>query len=263
MELAISQGAEISVSKIDTINEIDEIAQKYQTKARIHLKVDTGMNRYGFNSTTELKKALKLLKQKENILVVGLYSHLYDIDNKERTNKQRTRFIFYKKIVNNYGFKPLCHFSSSKGIKDKQNHFDMVRLGFDLYHSNNHKLVCRVAEIKKIKKGETVSYNGLFTAKKDMFIAVCSIGYADGVSRVMNKSYVLINGIKCKILGNICMDCLMVEIPKDSVKINDIVVIFGKSEEKLISVCDLSKVCGKIPYEIYLNISKRVKRKYV
>ena len=130
LELAISQGAEITVSSIENINEIDELAKRYQTKVKVHLKVDTGMNRFGFNNFNEFKKALKLLKQKENICFVGLYSHLFDAENKEITQKQRTKFVFYKKITNKFGFFPICHLSSSKGIKDKQNHFDMVRLGF-------------------------------------------------------------------------------------------------------------------------------------
>jgi len=263
LELAISQNAEITVSSCENIIEISEIAKKYQTKARIHLKVDTGMNRFGFNSITEFKKAVKQIKTQEYISVVGLYSHLFNAKNKETTMRQRTRFVFYKKILNKMQIDCVCHLSSSKGIIDKQNHFDMVRLGFDLYHSDNHKLTCNVVEIKKIKKGETVGYDGDYQAKKDMLIAVCSIGYADGLFRTMKKSYVLINGIKCKILGNICMDSIMVDISKKQININNKVLIFGKSKEKHISVCDLAKVCDTIAYEIYASISKRVKRIYV
>ena len=109
----------------------------------------------------------------------------------------------------------------------------------------------------------TAIWNLVETGGKDMEIAVCSMGYADGLTREMRKSYVLINGIKCKIIGNICMDSFMAMVPKNYVKVNDKVIVFGKSEEKLISVCDLSKLCDTIPYEIYTNISKRVKRVYV
>lgn len=263
LEIAISQGAELTVTNVDSIYVIDDICKSCQTKAKVHLKVDTGMNRFGFKCLNDFKKALKIIKQKENIVIVGLYSHLYNAEDKEKTLKQRSKFIFYKKVINKYGFNPVCHLSSSKGLKDTQNQFNMVRLGFDLYHSNKHKLVCKVIETKKIKKGETVGYNGDFVAKKDMFMAVCSIGYADGIFRQMKKSYVLINGIKCKIIGNICMDSIMIEIPKDNVNVGDMVVLFGKSKEKHISVCDLAKLCDTIPYEIYTSISKRVKRIYL
>ena len=262
LEMSIIQGAEITVTNIEQIKEIIDVCDKYKTKAKIHLKVDTGMNRFGFNKFNEFKKALKILNETQYIVIVGLYSHLYNADNREETQKQRTKFIFYKKLLNKFNCNVLCHLAASKGLKDKQNHFDMVRIGFDLYNSLKHSLSGKVVEIKAVKKGEIIGYNALFKAKKDVFIAVCSIGYADGVLRAMRKSYVLINGEKCKILGNICMDSIMVEISKGKIKIGDNAIVFGESEEKHISVCDLAKLCDTIPYEIYTSISKRVKRKY-
>ncbi len=262
LEEAIRLKAEITVSLNSDVELIDKLAQKYQVKAKIHLKVDTGMSRFGFNDFLEFKKALKRLTNLKKIEVVGLYSHFYNVEDKSCNLKQRSKFIFFKKLVNKYGFYPICHISSSKGIKDVLNQFDMVRLGFDLYHSNEHSLLSRVLEIKKLKRGECVGYSGLYKAQKDMFIAVCLGGYADGITRNMNKSYVLINGNKCKILGNICMDTFMVEVQKGKIKVNDKVTIFGKNQEKFISVCDLAKVCDTIPYEIYTGISNRVKRVY-
>ena len=97
-----------------------------------------------------------------------------------------------------------------------------------------------------------------------MKIAICLAGYADGVNRLLSrKGKVLINGQEAKILGDICMDCFMADITAiEGVKVGDEVVIFGKSGEKYISVCDVAKLCGTIPYEIFTSISQRVKRVY-
>jgi len=263
LKTALQDGAEITISTNSDIVLIDKIAKNLNKKAKVHIKVDTGMNRFGYNDFSLLRKVLKKIKLLENIEVVGLFSHFYDTQSKEVVLKQRSKFIFFKKLVNKFGFNPICHLSSSKGIIDKQNQFNMVRLGFDLYHSNKHELVSKVLEIKNIKKDESVGYSGKFVANKDLEIAVCEGGYADGILRRLDKSYVLINGEKCKIIGNICMDSFMAIVPKNKVKVNDKVTIFGKNQEKFISVCDIAKLCDTIPYEIYLNISNRVKRVYV
>ena len=119
-------------------------------------------------------------------------------------------------------------------------------------------LISEIIEIKKLKKGDIVSYNGKYKAKKDELIGIVSIGYADGVSRKLTNSYVYINNRKYKIVGSICMDMLMVKID-NNVKLNDKVYIY----KDITHIKYVSKYLKTIPYEIICNISKRVPRKYI
>ena len=266
--VAIKNGAEITISTSTNIIDIQKHAEKNGQKAKVHIKLDTGMNRYGIKTERELTQLLKQLKLCKNIEVVGAFTHVYDARNSKNTLNQRHIFIRFRKIIESFGFKPLYHFANSIALRNKENCFDMVRLGFDLYsgkHISEHKFTTFIREIKSIEKGEIVSYNANFKAKKHMQIAVCGAGYADGISRKLSKKgFVLIEGERAKILGDICMDSFMVDvsnIPK--AKIDSEVVIFGKSGESYISVCDIARICDTIPYEIYTNISQRVKRVYV
>ncbi len=266
MSIAIKSGAEITLSSQTDIDFLEKVASSNNTFAKVHLKLDTGMNRYGIKSCEELASTLEKLKEKKHIKVVGAFSHLYNADDETITKKQREKFIEMKNIILQHGFSPIFHLASSHGIKDKESQFDMVRLGFDLYFSqaSKHKFVTYINEIKSVKEGETISYNGTFVAKSDMKIAVCAAGYADGVNRLLsNRGKVLIRGEEAKIVGNVCMDSFMADITDiEGAELGDEVVIFGKSGEKYISVCSVAQLCGTIPYEIYTNISLRVKRIY-
>jgi len=262
--VAIKNGAEVTVDSLETLERVERIALKFNIIAKIHIKLDTGMNRYGIKDENELKRVLERLKQCDNVKLIGCYSHLFEATSKNVVTIQRERFLCFKSIIESSNPNCLFHLANSKGLLNKENHFDMVRLGFDLYSSENseHKFITQISAVKEVKKGETISYNANYKAKKDITIAICSAGYADGVNRHLEDFYVLINGKKARIIGNICMDSFMVDISNIEAKVCDEVVIFGKSEERVISVCDLANYCATIPYEIFTNISSRVKRVY-
>ena len=117
--------------------------------------------------------------------------------------------------------------------------------------------------IKTIHKGECVSYGKLFTAKEDTKVATITCGYADGYSRKLNNSFVIINGCKANILGNICMDQMMVDITDiTDVKLNDTVVLIGRQGNIKVGFDDLAKSMGTIGYELVCNIGRRVPRIY-
>ncbi len=267
LNLAIKEGAEFTISTCTSIKDIEEIAKSYDVRAKVHIKVDTGMSRYGYNSKNLLLRAMQKLQKCGNIDVVGLFTHLYEGNNAQKTQNQIREFVKYKEIVNRYGFDPICHVANSEGTNTLDDKFDMVRVGYDVYTSkdSSHKFETCIREIKQIEKGDKVSYNGKFVAKKYMEIAICGAGYADGVKRALSKKgYVLIRGQRAKILGTICMDSFMVDITNiKKVKLTDKVVIFGKSKDNVISVCEVAKKCGTIPYEIYTGITDRVKRVYI
>ena len=263
--VAVKNGAEITVDNVEQVEALVQVCFNSDLKAKIHIKFDTGMNRYGVKEAEILKIMLKKIQECDKVQLIGCYSHLYEGKNENINRIQRQKFVRFRDIVKSFGFKAIFHLANSEGLKDVLNCYNMVRVGYDLYtaQSSEHKFVCDIREIKVVKKGETISYNSSFKAKKDMLIAVCSAGYADGVNRLLSKKgFVLINGQKAKILGNVCMDCFMADITQINTKIGDEVVIFGKSKEMAISVCEVAQLCGTIPYEIYTSISDRVKRVY-
>lgn len=266
LKVAIEKGAEVCISSLKELLLANKIAYRKNKIAKIHIAIDTGMNRFGFKTQKEVKEALKLLCKLKNIKVVGVFSHMFDAKNATETEIQRKKFLEFKKLFEKRKLAPLYHFSSSGGLKDCENQFDMVRLGFDLYNSkkNLHSLQTKVATIKEVSKGEHIGYANGFIASKDMKVAVCLAGYADGVPRMLsNSGDVLICGVRTRIVGNVCMDCFMCDISEiQNVKIGDSAVIFGAQKESSISVCEIATKCDTIAYEIYTGISERVKRVY-
>ncbi len=262
MKIAIKSGAEIVITSTETLLCAIKFAKEYQVQAKVHLKVDTGMNRYGFKDVNEFKSALKMIKRCRWIKLIGVCSHFYASDD-ETVKKQLYVFEKFRKITIKAGFKPIFHIASSAKLGDNSCQCDMVRLGIDLYSSDNHAFETQVLQIKQINCGECVSYGGTFRAEKDMKIAVCGAGYADGVCRKLSGvGKVTVNGKIAKIVGRICMDCFMIDVTNLDVVVGDKVYIFGKMQESCVSVCDIAKMCDTIPYEIYTGISARVKRVY-
>lgn len=265
LKVAIKLNAHVGLFREGDVDEIENICKKIDRKALVHIKLDTGMNRYGIKDEQELVRVLKKIKESKYIELIGCYSHFYNAEKTQNTQKQCETFDKFRQIVLFVGFKPIFHIANSEGLKNKENTYDMVRAGLGLYMKNNgseHKLVCEVAQIKTLKKGEVVSYGGTFKAKKDMQIAICNAGYADGINRLLsNRGEVIIAGAKCRIVGKVCMDSFMADVSGcKKVQKGDEVIIFGKVKELSISICEVAKSCGTIPYEIYTSISQRVKR---
>lgn len=264
-KVAIERDAELSISSIERLRIANNIARAKHKKAKIHLVVDTGMNRFGLKTIAELKSFLKALNKLKNIELVGVYSHLFDAGDSQRTSLQNEKFNEFRSIILKFGFTPIFHLVNSIGLNDKQNQFDMVRLGLGIYHSksNAHCFKAQIVELKDILKGEYIGYSGTFIAERQMRVAVCSAGYADGVPlAISNCGQVLVNGQKANVVGRVCMDCFMCDVSGVGCEIGDEVVIFGGQKESVISVCELAHRCGTIEYEIYTGISDRVKRVY-
>lgn len=180
---------------------------------RIHLKINSGMNRFGFKSLKEFKLALQKIKH-SLLYVEGIFTHFATADCfVERQMKKFNKFV---KVCNSFGFNPLVHADNSV-VNEKYNHkLDMVRIGFNLYNGTGKfkrvlKIKSKIIKINKIKKGELVGYNYRFVAKKNMRVGVVPIGYADGFDMHYIGINLYINNFKCKVL-NICMDCFMLDI---------------------------------------------------
>lgn len=242
----------------------------------IHLKVDTGMRRLGFELET-LTQVCQSINAQPEVYIKGMYSHLADADNlrdKRFTNHQIQLFVRAIKEVQNWIQYPFIkHILNSEGIvqyNDAQ--FDMIRLGIGMYgisaHPNFKKTLLPViawyssiSQVKKIKKGESVGYNRAFIAEKPMQIAVIPVGYADGFRRSLSfgKGGVYIKDTFCPTLGKVCMDMIMVDVTNLNVKEGDLVEIIGKNQ----SILQFSQLMETIPYEVMTSISSRVHRVYV
>lgn len=173
----------------------------------------------------------------------------------------------------------ICHCANSAAAMDMpETNMDMVRIGISMYGLDPSEevpvaeaglapamsLKCRISMVKTIHKGDSVGYGGVYVADEDRKIATLSIGYADGYPRSLsNKGYVLINGKKANIVGNICMDQLMVDCTDiEDVKRGDIVTMIGTDGDESIRVEDLSAISGRFNYEFVCGITKRIPRNY-
>ena len=239
----------------------------------IHLKFNTGLNRLGFWHT-DVPKILSDLKKTNHVKVTSLFSHLAaseDLEEEEFTNNQINNFAhIVQQIYKHLEYEPMLHILNTSGVINyPKAQFDIVRLGIGLYGfgnsdketsqlKNTHNLKSIISQIHLIKPGETVGYNRAFVAKRPSKTATIPIGHADGISRKLGnkKGYVLINNEKAKIIGNVCMDMIMVDITNINCKEGDEVIIFN-SQEMIQKFTDIAET---IPYEILTAISQRVKK---
>lgn len=244
-------------------------------KAKVHIKLDTGMVRLGF-SEPDIDALVTLLNRYRNIEVASIFSHLAGADEEIHdafTKTQGEQFLAWsKKIAEGIGYIPMRHILNSPGIlRFPQYQFDMVRLGIGLYGidpTGMHnplkpvaKLKTTISQIKKISKGESIGYGRSFFANKDCVVATIAIGYADGFSRAFSNGVgeVMVHGKRAPIVGRVCMDMSMIDITDIAAAEGDEVIIFGGD----LPVEDVAKKINTIPYEILTNTSDRVKRIFV
>ena len=249
-----------------TVTNLEYLTKIKNHKVNIHIKIDSGMNRLGTKDKKEFNEMINLVKN-SNLILKGIYTHIYNASNKNNTLYQITQFKYITSDIDLNSI-DIIHIAQSDTLFNypKIDFCNGCRLGIGMYGLNDNKLnlkdtislVSEVIEIEKIKKGETVGYNGTYKANDDELIGVVSIGYADGVNRKLSGAYVFINDKKYKIVGNICMDMLMIKID-GSVSLNDKVYIY----KDINHIKYLSQYIDTIPYELICNISKRVPRKYV
>ncbi len=242
----------------------------------IHLKLDTGMHRLGFE-LEEIEKLISELKHLPQLKVKSVFSHLSASDNKQLDAFTSEQIALFEKLSNRIeselGYTFLKHICNSGGISRFKNaHFDMVRLGIGMYGigvndqeqtqlENVGTLKTRISQIKHLDVEQTVSYNRSGKLKNKTSIATLPIGYADGFNRLLGigKHGVFINGQFCKTVGNICMDMCMVDVTNINCTEGDEVIVFENVEQ----INLLATALNSIPYEVLTNVSGRVKRVYV
>lgn len=239
----------------------------------IHIKFNTGLNRLGFWHT-DVPKILSQLKETNHVKVQSLFSHLAaseDIEERDFTINQINNFAYIvQQFYKHLKYEPMLHILNTSGVVNyPQAQFDMVRIGIGLYGfgndkeetsqlKNTHNLKSIISQIHLIKPGETVGYNRAFIAKRNTKTATIPIGHADGLSRRLGnkEGYVLINNQKAPIIGNVCMDMIMVNVTKIDCKEGDEVIIFNSQQ----MIQDIADVSETIVYETLTAISQRVNK---
>jgi alanine racemase len=270
----IQHQLEPEIYSIKGLHAFLKIAEQLQLKHfPIHIKLDTGMHRLGFEKEN-IDELISILKDNTLIKVASILSHMATSDSLEHldfANYQITLFEkLSSKLMSELQIQPLRHLLNTSGISNfPQAQYDMVRLGIGLYGVSNDAeeqkqlenvstLKSIISQIRSIKAGESVGYGRRFVAEKPTRIATIPIGYADGISRLWGNGigFVTINNQKATIVGSICMDMLMVDVSEIACNEGNPVIIFGESP----SVNLIAKKTNTIPYEILTSISQRVKR---
>ncbi len=270
----IAYDLEPEIYSISGLKAFLKIAQQRNiTSYPIHIKMDTGMHRLGFQADG-LEELSELLINNNFVHVKTIFTHLAASDDtsfRDFTLHQLDLFNqFYTKITASISHTPIRHVLNTSGIFNyTEFQMEMVRLGIGLYGVGNSEeenkqllnvstLKSIISQIRTVNENESIGYSRKFMVKNKMQVATIPIGYADGIRRLWGneKGYVVINNQKATILGNICMDMLMVDVSEISCKAGDEVIIFGEKPH----VKEIANVSFTIPYEVFVGISQRVKR---
>lgn len=269
-----------TVFSYEQASHLSKVAGTYGKCAKLHIKLDTGMNRIGYKCIPESVDEICEIKKLPNLDMEGIFTHYFKADEIDKTSANRQLRMYTDMILalENRGvtFK-IRHISNSAGIMEMPNDmYDMVRSGistYGLYPSEEmDKEACvlypamslksRVVHVKTVKKGETIGYGGTYTLPEDKRIATVGVGYADGYKRALsNQGRMLIHGTYAPIVGRVCMDQTMVDVSHiENVEVGDEVVLFGTQGNHTIPVEELAAMSASFNYEFVCDINRRVPR---
>jgi alanine racemase len=273
---------DISVTIFDTESALAYSRAAGNRKAKLHVKLDTGMGRIGFLPDEESIAAIESINRLTGIELEGIFTHFAVADKKDKTYTFRQLQLFEQTTteLKNRGVNPpIRHAANSAAIMEvPEANFDMVRSGiitYGLYPSDEveHKnidlipamrLKSRVTMVKTLKKGEAVSYGCTYISPHDMKVATVAAGYADGYNRSLsNRAWAAVRGQLVPLIGTVCMDQCMFDVSGvDGVKTDDEIILFGRPEDG-ITVDDLAGMVKTINYELVCLITERVPRVYI
>ena len=250
------------------------------SQLHMHLKIDTGMGRLGVRTKEELHETMKIIASHSGFVLDGVFTHFATADelNSSYFEEQYTFFEEMVRIVKEYNFTPLMiHCANSAALlRRPKDIFNGVRLGIAMYGLSPSEelkevlpiplkqafsLHSRIVHVKKVKKGSHISYGANYEAKEDEWIATIPVGYADGWIRKLSNFEVLVDGVKVPIVGRICMDQLMIKLPK-MYKMGTKVTFIGKQKGAEITIDEVAKHLETINYEIPCMVAARVPRVY-
>jgi alanine racemase len=282
---AINLDIDLSVSSIELLNEVILVGKSINKVPRVHIEIDTGMNRGGFGDDWGLllPEIVKAVKANE-IKAIGIWSHFARADepNEVMNKTQLDEFTQKVKQLNDAGVSPeFIHIANSAAsLSNEAAHKNIVRWGIGLYGLSPDvinmgdskslglkpamKLFAKLQLVKAVKAGQSVGYGGTAITKSDTKLGVVTLGYADGVPRNANNSAgIFVAGKRAPIIGRVSMDQFVVDLGADSLaKTGDEVIVFGDGSQGEYTIDEWAKACGTINYEIVTRIGVRVPRIY-
>ena len=277
----IEEEVRIPIYREEDAEAVSSAAIMAGMKALVHIKVDTGMNRIGFQLGDEDVDAVRRIRQLPGIQTEGIFTHFCRADeaDKSYTAEQYEAFAdFIRRVEDGAAPIPIHHCGNSAAILEmKDTHMDMMRLGiamYGLYPSDEvsrdtqllpaMELKSHIVHIKNVAKGAGIGYNHTAKLSSDRIIATVPVGYADGLPRLLsNKGSVLIRGCRAPIVGNICMDQFMVDVTDiPGAAFGDEVTLAGRDGDEEITMDEVAALCGTISYELICSVGRRVPRVY-
>ncbi len=278
---AVDLQIRIAIFKWSDAQELSRIAQVRGKTAHIHLAVDTGMSRIGFEATAESADICARIARLPGLHIEGLFSHFATADcaDLSRARAQAERFdSFYHMLTDRGLVIPIRHLNNSAGLMNFTTQYDLVRSGivtYGLYPSDevSPELLplkpalswySRISHIKLLPPGRQISYGGTFVTERPTRVATVTVGYADGYWRSLSgRFYVLIRGKRAPILGRVCMDQMMVDVTEiPDVSLDDRVTLVGTDGNETITVEQIAAQAGSFNYEFICSIGRRVPRIY-
>lgn len=265
----------LTLSDLESARKLSFEAKKLNKWARVQVKVDTGMSRYGF-SINEIVENFQEVSNLEHIKIEGIYSHFADASDADFSRGQIREFqnVLFQ-FQKNRMSPPMAHMAATEGIfRYSEAHFEAVRVGLGLYGYYGFEypgdelipaltLKSKIAQIKRVGIGQSVGYKRTFTAKAPMKIAVVPIGYADGYPRALsNIAEVIIDGKRVKVVGRICMNALMADVTGIKVGQGDDVILIGSTGSVKVYADEIAKWADTNPHEIISRISPTLPREY-
>jgi len=269
-----------SISSLDRARILNRRAKEAGRMVKCHINIDTGMNRLGINYAQAIP-VLKQIKKLSYLEIEGIFTHFSCASDEQSTHTQKQIKRFGQVTSEAEGiFGPIRFTHSANSAAFLSNlpvRKDMVRLGIAMYGLNPFDGQCpiklkpllslkaRVGFIKKVARGEAVSYCGTFRAEKDSIIATFPVGYADGYSRLLsNRARIIIGGEYAPVAGNITMDMFMADVTHiKGISVGDVATLIGNADDKCITADELAGIMGTINYEIVCMIRSRLPRIFI
>ena len=281
-EQIVKEGLRPAVFSLERAKQLSEEAVCQNKDCKIHIKLDTGMSRIGFQVTEQSADEIAQIAALPNIIIEGIFTHFSKADETDKTFTRKQADTYEQMLTwlkDRQIEIPIHHVSNSAGIVDlPEYNKDIVRAGIILYglwpsdevEKNNINLQpllslkSHVVHVKELEPGWIISYGGTFEVEKTMQIATVPVGYADGYPRSLsNKGYVLIHGKRAAICGRVCMDQMMVDVSEiPDVKPGDEVTLIGTDGAETITMEELGDMSGRFNYELACDLNKRIPRIY-
>jgi len=276
----IDLGLTQTIYTSDLAEALSKEAKNKGQKARVHIKVDTGMGRVGV-APKDAVSLIKKISTLDNLTLEGIFTHFSKAED-VNDNFTKRQLVAFKKVLSEIetnGFRiPIKHAANSAAtLFHSEAHFDMIRIGLSIYGlyppGNPSRPInlkpalsfkTKVTYLKKVPAGTPLSYGGTYVTDKETTIVTLPVGYADGLSRrLSNKGSVLIGGKRFSISGNVCMDLTLVDVGDVPIKVGDEAVLIGKQGSEEITADEIAELEGTINYEVVCGIGKRVPRIYI